>query len=57
MAIKITNERLHILEKDTKRNTHLEIFDKKKKDPYERGTIARIVLPLIRQESPPKTVG
>ena len=57
MAIKITNERLHILEKDTKRNTHLEIFDKKKKDPYERGTITRIVLPLIRQESPPKTVG
>ena len=51
MALKITKERLHILEKDTKKKTQLEIFDKKKKDPYERGTIARIVLPITMQES------
>ena len=51
MALKITNERLDILKKDTGEDTFLEIFDKKKKDPYERGTVVRIVLPLIMQES------
>jgi tetratricopeptide (TPR) repeat protein len=54
MAIKITQERLNILEKDTHQKTHFELFDKKKKDPFERGTVARIVLPLIRQESTQK---
>ncbi len=49
MAIKITQERLDILEKDTRRKTQLEIFDKKRKDPFERGTIARIILPLTTQ--------
>jgi len=50
LAIKITQERLSILEKDTNRKTKLEIFDKKRKDPFERGTIARIILPLTIQE-------
>ena len=53
MAIKITQERLNILERDTKRKTELEIFDKKRKDPFERGTIARLVLPLTMQEPSP----
>ncbi|WP_439182789.1 tetratricopeptide repeat protein [Carboxylicivirga taeanensis] len=51
MAIKITQERLKVLEKDTHQKTELEIFDKKKKDPFERGTIARIKLPLIMQKT------
>ncbi|MBR8535597.1 tetratricopeptide repeat protein [Carboxylicivirga sediminis] len=55
MAIKITQERLSILEKDTKQKTTFEIFDKKKKDPFERGTIARISIPLITQETTLKT--
>ncbi len=51
MAIKITQERLSVLEKDTHQKNHFEIFDKKKKDPFERGTVARIVLPLLKQET------
>ncbi|MBK3517371.1 tetratricopeptide repeat-containing sensor histidine kinase [Carboxylicivirga marina] len=51
MAIKITQERLNILSRDTRKKTHLEIFDKKRKDPFERGTIARIILPLTMQEA------
>jgi LytS/YehU family sensor histidine kinase len=52
MAIKITEERLSILSKDTNKQTHLEVFDKKRKDPFERGTIARLILPLTIQETP-----
>lgn len=51
MAIKITQERLSVLEKDTGQKTLFEIFDKKRKDPFERGTIARISIPLITQET------
>ncbi|WP_430811837.1 MULTISPECIES: tetratricopeptide repeat-containing sensor histidine kinase [unclassified Carboxylicivirga] len=54
MAIKITQERLSILERDTKQKTQLELFDKKRKDPFQRGTIARITLPLTMQEKAKK---
>ncbi|MCT4587520.1 MAG: tetratricopeptide repeat protein [Carboxylicivirga sp.] len=54
MAIKITEERLSILEKDAKGKTQFEIFDKKTKDPFERGTIARLVLPLMMQKTSAK---
>ncbi|WP_430815615.1 tetratricopeptide repeat-containing sensor histidine kinase [Carboxylicivirga sp. RSCT41] len=56
MAIKITQERLSILSKDTNKRTHLEVFDKKRKDPFERGTIARLTLPLTIQETPKSTL-
>ncbi len=51
MAIKITNERLSILERDMRQKTHFELYDKKKKDPFDRGTIARITIPYTTQEA------
>ncbi len=49
MAIKITKERLEILRKDAKKRTEFTITDKKRMDPFDRGTLVRFVLPIITQ--------
>jgi len=51
MAIKITKERLEILRKDAKKRTEFTIMDKKRLDPFDRGTIVRFVLPIIIQDN------
>ncbi|MCU4174443.1 tetratricopeptide repeat-containing sensor histidine kinase [Carboxylicivirga sp. N1Y90] len=50
MALKITKERLDILEKDTKKKTIFEVFDKKRRNPNHKGTVVRFTIPLIRYE-------
>jgi hypothetical protein len=47
MAIGITRERLEILEKDARKRTECKIMDKKRIDPFAKGTLVRFVLPLI----------
>lgn len=48
MALKITKERLDIIEKDTRQKTILQVFDKRRKEINQQGTIVRLVLPLIQ---------
>jgi len=50
MAINITRERLEILEKDAKKRTEFKIVDKKRISPFDRGTLVRFVLPIIKKE-------
>ena len=50
MAIQITKERLEILEKDALKRTEFTIVDKKRLNPFERGTLVRFVLPLIKKK-------
>jgi tetratricopeptide (TPR) repeat protein len=47
MALKITEARLEILEKDAKGRTSFSIIDKKRLNPFDRGTLIRFVLPMI----------
>jgi tetratricopeptide (TPR) repeat protein len=51
MAISITKERLEILEKDARKRTEFMIVDKKRLDPFDKGTLVRFVLPLIYKEN------
>ncbi len=48
MALKITKERLDIIEKDTKLKTIFEVYDKRRKEVNQQGTIVRFVLPLLQ---------
>jgi len=54
LALKITKERLDILEKDSKKKTVFEIFDKKSSDPFDQGTLVRFKLPIIYYDRNPK---
>jgi len=54
MAIKITRERLEMLRRDSGRNTDLIILDKKQINPFDRGTLVRITLPVVEIETSPK---
>jgi sensor histidine kinase YesM len=47
MAIRITKARLHILEKDAKFKTSFSVIDKRRLNPFDKGTLVRFVLPLI----------
>lgn len=56
MALKITRERLEVLEKDSREKTVFEIFDKKTQDPFEQGTMVRFKLPLIKHKRNPRNI-
>lgn len=56
MAIKITRERLDMLRRDSGGRTELSIRDKKQINPFDRGTIVRIVIPLVEIDQHGKTV-
>jgi tetratricopeptide (TPR) repeat protein len=47
MALKITRERLEILEKDARGKTSFFVKDKKRINPFDRGTLVRFVLPMV----------
>nr|WP_321453784.1 tetratricopeptide repeat protein [uncultured Carboxylicivirga sp.] len=47
MALKITQERLEIIRKDTRKKTVLEIFDKRGRGLKSQGTIAHLEIPVI----------
>jgi sensor histidine kinase YesM len=47
MAIKITKERLDVIRNDSGGKVGLEIIDKKSINPFDRGTLIRIILPLV----------
>ncbi|MFO8001777.1 MAG: tetratricopeptide repeat protein [Marinilabilia sp.] len=47
MAIKITRERLEMLKRDSGGQTDLYIMDKKHVNPFDRGTLVRIILPVV----------
>lgn len=53
MALKITKERLHIIEKDTNKKTKFEIYDKRTKGVGTnlQGTVARFEIPIITTRS------
>jgi len=56
LALKITKERLDVLEKDSRKKAVFEIFDKKNVDPFDRGTLVRFKLPIIYYNRNPKIV-
>ncbi|MCU4163691.1 tetratricopeptide repeat protein [Marinilabiliaceae bacterium A049] len=51
MAIKITQERLDIMRKDTRKKTVLVIYDKRSKGIESQGTVAHIEIPVITNKS------
>jgi len=51
MAIKITKERLDVIRNDSGGKVGFEIIDKKNINPFDRGTIVRIILPLVEFSS------
>ncbi|PWE00522.1 tetratricopeptide repeat-containing sensor histidine kinase [Marinilabilia rubra] len=51
MAIKITRERLDMLRRDSGGKTDLVIMDKKQINPFDRGTVVKIVLPVVEMNS------
>lgn len=55
MAIKITRERLEMLRRDSGGRTYMSIMDKKQINPFDRGTIVRIVIPLVEKSEKGKT--
>jgi tetratricopeptide (TPR) repeat protein len=55
MAIKITRERLDMLRRDSGGRTELSIMDKKQINPFDRGTVVRIVIPLVEVNKKGKT--
>lgn len=54
LALKITKDRLEVLEKDSRKKTVFEIFDKKTIDPFDQGTLVRFKLPIIYYDRNPK---
>lgn len=56
MAIKITRERLEMLRRDSGGRTDLSIMDKKQVNPFERGTVVRIIIPLVEVNKNGKSV-
>jgi tetratricopeptide (TPR) repeat protein len=57
MAIKITRERLEMLRRDSGGRTDLSIMDKKQINPFDRGTLVRIVLPVVEVNGKKKNIG
>ncbi|MDN5292154.1 MAG: hypothetical protein PWQ06_2393, partial [Anaerophaga sp.] len=55
MAIKITRERLDMLRRDSGRNTDMVIMDKKQINPFDRGTLVRIIIPVVEMDRNTKT--
>lgn len=55
MAIKITKERLEVIHNDSGGKVNLEIIDKKKMNPFDRGTIVKIEFPEVRVNIPVKS--
>ncbi len=51
MALKITRERLDVIQKDSGGKAGLEIIDKKNINPFDRGTIIKIILPFVEFNS------
>lgn len=51
MALRITQERLDIIEKDTRKKTIFDIYDKRTKGTGQQGTIAHFEIPIIRNLS------
>ncbi|TCO08308.1 tetratricopeptide repeat-containing sensor histidine kinase [Natronoflexus pectinivorans] len=51
MAIKITKERLDVIRNDIGGKVSLEIIDKKNINPFDRGTLIRIILPIVSQNN------
>jgi hypothetical protein len=56
MAIKITKERLDVIRNDSGGKVGFEIIDKKNINPFDRGTIVRIILPLVEFSSSKPTI-
>lgn len=48
MALKITRERLDVIQRDSGGKVSLEIVDKKKLNPFDRGTIVKIIFPVVK---------
>jgi len=48
MAIKITNERLEVIRKMTKKRSGIEIIDLKEVHPNKSGVLVRLELPIIK---------
>jgi tetratricopeptide (TPR) repeat protein len=55
MAIKITRERLDMLRRDSGRGTDMVIMDKKQINPFDRGTLVRIIIPVVEMDRNTKT--
>jgi tetratricopeptide (TPR) repeat protein len=51
MAIKITKERLDVIQNDSGGKVGLEITDKKDVNPFDHGTLVRIILPIVKQST------
>ncbi len=51
MAIKITKERLDVIRNDSGGKVGLEIIDKKDVNPFDHGTLVRIILPVVEQNT------
>ncbi|GAO29331.1 DNA-binding response regulator/sensor histidine kinase [Geofilum rubicundum JCM 15548] len=51
MAIKITKERLDVIHNDSGGKVGLEIIDKKDVNPFDHGTLVRIILPVVEQNT------
>jgi tetratricopeptide (TPR) repeat protein len=51
MAINITRERLEVIRKDSGGKVGLEILDKKQVNPFDKGTLVRIIFPLVEFSS------
>ncbi|WP_044117807.1 tetratricopeptide repeat-containing sensor histidine kinase [Alkaliflexus imshenetskii] len=47
MALKITKERLDVIRNDSGGKVGLEIIDKRSINPFDRGTLVRIILPIV----------
>jgi tetratricopeptide (TPR) repeat protein len=54
MALKITRERLEMLRRDSGRNTDMVILDKKQINPFDRGTLVRIIIPVVEMDGKTK---
>ena len=52
MALKITRERLDVIRNDSGGKVGLELIDKKEINPFDHGTLVRIILPLVEQRLP-----
>ncbi|WP_075591032.1 tetratricopeptide repeat-containing sensor histidine kinase [Labilibacter marinus] len=57
MATQITNERLEVIQKMTKRNTSFRITDLQDNSENQTGVLVKIRMPLINPDTKLKTVG
>ena len=55
MALKIVKERLDIIKRDTGKNVNFFIEDKQAIDPFSKGTMVRIEIPIIEKSLANKT--